>query len=221
MPPTDKPPVAVAVFAKAPIPGLAKTRLIPRLGEEGAASLQSRLLRQTLTTVAAARLGPVSLWCAPSREHPSFLACREEFGLSLFDQQGRDLGERMLGAFTTLCPETPVLLVGTDCPALTVAALAEAARSLREGDDAVFLTAEDGGYVLIGLRQAHPSLFRDMAWGTGRVMADTRERLSRLGWRWTEPLRLWDIDRPEDIDRLRASGLFDDWFREMGAYGAV
>jgi rSAM/selenodomain-associated transferase 1 len=208
---TEHGPVPVAIFAKAPLPGLAKTRLIPRLGAEGAADLQRRLLRRTVETAMAARLGPVSLWCMPSRDHPVFSACRDEWGLSLHEQKGEDLGARMLDAFAVLCAERPALLVGTDCPALTVAALRAAATALRTGMDAVFLPAEDGGYVLVGLRRPAPWLFEAMPWGTERVMAETRQRLSRLGWRWAEPAVLWDVDRPEDIERLRDSGLVDDW----------
>ena len=213
---TENEKIAIAVFAKAPIPGLAKTRMIPKLGAVGAAGLQKTLLQRTLKTVVAAQLGPVSLWCAPSRDHPAFRACQDEWGVSLFDQQGADLGMRMLQAFSVLCPDGPVLLVGTDCPALSVATLQLAADALRGSKDAVFLPAEDGGYVLIGLRRPEPLLFTDMPWGTDRVMAETRERLSRLGWHWVEPAILWDVDRPEDLDRLRASGLLDEWFRETG-----
>ena len=202
----------VAVFAKAPIPGQAKTRMIPRLGAEGAADLQAQLLRRTLETVVEARLGPVSLWCAPTCEHAVFAACRDEWGLALFRQRGDDLGARMLHAFSVLCADGSVLLVGTDCPALTVSKLKRASEVLREGKDAVFLSAEDGGYVLVGLRKSEPSLFENMPWGTERVMAETRRRLTRLGWRWAEPEMLWDVDRPDDLDRLRASGLLGDWF---------
>ena len=216
MPRTEPTSVAIAVFARAPIPGQAKTRLIPRLGAQGAAELQRWLLRRTLETAVAARLGPVSLWCAPSREHPVFAACREERGLELFEQRGGDLGARMLHAFSALCPQGPVLLIGTDCPALSIAALRRAAAALREGRDAVLIPAEDGGYVMIGLHRAEPRLFDAMPWGTGGVMTATRRRLRELGWRWAEPKTLWDVDRPEDFNRLRASGLLDDGFNEAG-----
>lgn len=176
--------------------------------------MQRRLLRRTLETALAARQGPVSLWCTPSCTHPVFAACREQWGLALFEQRGDDLGARMLHAFSTLCQDGPVLLVGTDCPALTADTFAVAAAALHEGNDAVFLPAEDGGYVLIGLHRADPLLFSGLPWGTERVMTATRQRLSQLGWRWSEPQTLWDVDRPEDLDRLRASGLLDDWFQE-------
>ena len=205
-------PVAIAVFARAPIPGQAKTRMIPRLGADGAAELQRRLLSRTVATAIAARLGTVSLWCAPSCNHPDFAAYRDQRGLPLFEQQGPDLGARMRHAFSVLCADGPVLLVGTDCPALTVSTLKRAAEVLHAGRDAVFLPAEDGGYVLIGLRDEEPSLFDNVPWGSDQVMAETRRRLSHLGWRWEEPEVLWDVDRPNDLDRLRFSGLVDAGF---------
>jgi hypothetical protein len=68
----------------------------------------------------------------------------------------------------------------------------------------------DGGYALIGLRRVEPRLFEGIRWGGDSVMATTRDRMSRLGWRWRELETLWDIDRPEDCQRLLASGLLED-----------
>lgn len=210
-------PVAVAVFAKAPVPGVVKTRLIPRLGPERAARLQEGMTRRMVAAAIAAGLGPVSLWCWPDTAHPLFQDLHTNLCVELRSQGEGDLGQRMLDCFSTLCPACPVLLVGSDCPALDAAALRQAAAALRAGVDAVFLAAEDGGYVLAGLRRADPALFRDMAWGGERVMEETRKRLGRLGWRWAEPSCLWDVDRPEDVERLRASGLLNEWFLENGA----
>jgi glycosyltransferase A (GT-A) superfamily protein (DUF2064 family) len=95
-----------------------------------------------------------------------------------------------------------VLLIGTDCPALTPQHLRAAAGALAGGDDAVVLPAEDGGYVLVGVRAPHPGLFEGIAWGGEQVMAQTRVRLRALGLRWSEPVTLWDVDRPDDLDRL-------------------
>jgi glycosyltransferase A (GT-A) superfamily protein (DUF2064 family) len=96
------------------------------------------------------------------------------------------------------------LVIGTDCPALTTTHLREAAAQLAV-HDAVLYPAEDGGYVLIGLHTAAAEIFTDMPWGSTQVMARTRERLGGLGWRWSEPATLWDIDRPEDLPRLLAT----------------
>jgi glycosyltransferase A (GT-A) superfamily protein (DUF2064 family) len=100
--------------------------------------------------------------------------------------------------------------VGSDCPALTADHLRQADRVLRDGVDAVFVPCEDGGYALIGLRRVDPRLFEDVAWGGAAVMAQTRARLTGLGWRWRELETLWDVDRPEDYERLLASRLLDN-----------
>ena len=208
--------VAVAVFAKAPRPGEVKTRLIPRLGTQGAASLQHRLLDRTLQTALAAEVGPVSLWCWPACDDPLFADIHQKFKVSAYNQTGADLGERMWHAFAQLCPQRPTLLIGADCPVLSAEDLRHAARALFDGCDAVLLPAEDGGYVLIALRRAESSLFSGIRWSTESVMQETRDRLKRNSLRWVEPKRLWDVDRPEDLDRLRASGLLGEWFAEQG-----
>lgn len=207
--------VVVAVLARAPVPGFAKTRLIPSLGAEAAADLQAAFILRTLQTALAAGLGPVSLWCAPDCAHPLFGRCRRDFAVSLYPQCAGNIGERMAFAFADLCLEGPALLVGTDCPALTPGHLKRAAQVLRKGCDAVFFPAEDGGYVLAGLRRATPLLFQDIPWGGPEVMVATRQRLRQAACRWQEPASLWDVDRPGDIARLRASGLMDGWFERF------
>lgn len=189
-------PVRVAVLAKAPVAGLAKTRLIPHLGADGAAALQRWLLRHTLATVQASGLGPVTLWCAPDTRHPEFAACRAFGPLRLRRQPAGDLGQRMHAAVAGA-----TLVVGTDCPALTPALLREAAAALRERD-AVVIPAEDGGYVLIGLRQPALAVFQGVDWSTDRVMAQTRQRLQAAGLMWHELASLWDVDRAEDVARV-------------------
>ncbi|HSD99539.1 MAG TPA: TIGR04282 family arsenosugar biosynthesis glycosyltransferase, partial [Burkholderiales bacterium] len=126
-------------------------------------------------------------------------------------QADGDLGARMLAAFQSTLAACPrVLLVGSDCPALTTGHLRKADRALRDGADAVLVPCEDGGYALIGLTRADARLFDGIAWGTDTVMAESRARLSALGWRWRELETLWDVDRPEDYARLADSGLLDD-----------
>jgi uncharacterized protein len=199
-------PVDIAIFARAPIAGEAKTRLIPRLGAEGAAALQQALIHQALETAVTAKLGSVSLWCSPDCEHPAFLALSKNFSIPLYPQHGVDLGARMFHAFSLLCRQREALIIGSDCPALTVPELRSAAQAL-ESNDAVFVPAEDGGYVLAGLRHAVASLFYGIPWGSDLVMDHTRARLRKAGMRWRELPPSWDVDRPEDLDRLCTSGL--------------
>lgn len=193
--------VEIAVLAKAPIPGLAKTRLIPHLGADGAAALQRWLLRRTLGTALAADLGPVTLWCAPETDHPDFAACQAIGPVRLCRQPDSDLGGRMHAAVEASSSAAGTLVIGTDCPALTPEVLREAAAALRERE-AVVVPAEDGGYVLIGLKQPALSVFQHVDWSTDKVMAQTRRQLQAAGLTWQELAPLWDVDRWEDVERL-------------------
>lgn len=196
-------PTPVVVFARAPVPGEAKTRLIPRLGARGAAHLHATLIERSLETAQVAGLGRVELCCAPDTAHPFFAACAERYGAVLTAQTTGDLGARMLCAFDRLVPRAgPALLIGTDCPALTPAHLREAAAALAAGHDAVLGPAEDGGYVLVGLGRTSPRVFDGIEWGGPDVMRETRTRLAALGWRWHELAELWDVDRPADLVRF-------------------
>jgi len=201
--------VGAAVFAKAPIAGFAKTRLIPSLGANGAADLQRQLIEHTVEVALASNIGPVSLWCAPSCQHElfSWLAANRE--IELCDQSGADLGERMLDAFERLTPDSPIIVIGTDCLVLETSHLIDCADLLRQGRDAVFLPTEDGGYALVGAAKPWPDIFRDMPWGTDRVMAETRLRARQIGLQIAEPTLLWDIDTPQDYERAAGSGLLD------------
>ena len=195
---------AIIVFARAPQPGRAKTRLAPLLGDWGAARLHRRLARRTLQVARAARCGAVELHGAPRARQAFFLQCAREWKLGLQGQRGRDLGERMFRSIVGgLRRHRAVILVGTDCPALRASDLRRAARALAGGCDAVIAPAEDGGYPLIGLRRVSPRLFEDISWGGPEVFARTAERLERLGWRWRSLRTLWDVDRPADLTRLR------------------
>ncbi|MBK7767544.1 MAG: TIGR04282 family arsenosugar biosynthesis glycosyltransferase [Sulfuritalea sp.] len=196
-------PVEIAVMAKAPQPGYSKTRLIPALGARAAARLQRQLTLRTLATARAAAIGPVTLWCAPDTGHRFFRALQRRHGLDLRAQPDLDLGRRMGQVFAENVG-APLLLIGTDCPALSVEHLRQAALALRSPVDAVFITTEDGGYFLVGLNQPCPAIFEGIEWSTARVMAQTRSRMSALGLRWQEVARLWDVDRPEDVARWQA-----------------
>jgi glycosyltransferase A (GT-A) superfamily protein (DUF2064 family) len=100
------------------------------------------------------------------------------------------------------------LLIGTDSPSLNSEDIKEAAEAFTQGVDAVITPSEDGGYVLIGLRHEAPDLFTGISWGSNTVMDETRLRLNRLKWRWRELRERWDVDRPEDIERLKKEGHF-------------
>jgi rSAM/selenodomain-associated transferase 1 len=181
-----------------------KTRLVPLLGERGAARLHAQLVERTLVTALAAGIGRVELYCSAGIKSPYFRKIQKRLGIRLRPQGRGSLGDQM---YRALRRHPGAVLIGSDCPALRPADLRAAARALREGADAVLSPAEDGGYALIGLRRASRAVFDGIAWGSPKVLGQTRARLRRLGWRRKELRTLWDVDRPEDVARLRRSGL--------------
>jgi rSAM/selenodomain-associated transferase 1 len=193
----------VLVLARAPEPGKVKTRLIPALGEAGAADLQRGFVLHALGAATEAGLGPVELWCAPDAAHPFFAECGQRFGVSIHAQGAGDLGERMERAMRAALERSQrAILIGSDVPAMDPHYLRAADRALVAGNDMVIGPAEDGGYVLIGLTRCFAELFRDIPWGTASVLEETRRRAAALSLRIGELPVLWDVDRPEDLQRL-------------------
>jgi uncharacterized protein len=203
---------AVIVFAKAPVPGLAKTRLAPALGAHGAAALAERMLHHTMAQASAAGLGPIELCAAPDSRHPALQAAAAAHGAVLTEQGDGDLGLRMHRAFTRcLSHHGRALLIGTDAPSLDAAVLQQAAVALMD-HEAVFVPALDGGYALIGQRRADPRWFSGMTWSHARVMEDTRKRLHAAGVLWAELPPVADIDEPADLAHLP-----EGWLSSPGA----
>lgn len=197
----------IAILAKAPVPGFCKTRLIPQLGAAGAARLQARLTEKTVMTALSANIGPVTLFCTPEIQHAHFLRLKRRYKIQLRRQSGRDLGARMLQAMRfALASHERVIVLGTDAPALTASQLKEAAQQLVH-HAVVIQPAFDGGYVLIGARQADPGYFRRITWGGSRVMQATRDRLESAGSDYMELPVLWDLDDIQDLRRAREEGL--------------
>lgn len=195
----------ILIFAKAPVPGHAKTRLIPALGEHGAADLQAKLIRKTVDMAVESCLAPVQLWTCGDEERALFDEYYSAVRSMIYIQCGNDLGTRMENAFEqTLRIADFVVLIGTDCPAMESAYLKSACAALASGCDAVLGPAEDGGYVLIGLRRNHSHLFENIPWGTADVLTQTRQRLDDLGWSRRELATQWDVDHPKDLKRLIA-----------------
>jgi uncharacterized protein len=197
----------IVVFAKAPVAGYAKTRLIPALGAQGAAELAERLMHAALEHAVGAQLGPVELCGTPDRTHRTFADAQARHGVRLTEQGDGDLGERMARAFRRVLRGQPAaLLIGTDAPGLDAAYLRAAALALHDAD-AVFGPAADGGYTLVGLKEPQPRLFTQMRWSHHQVMAHTRERIAQAGLRHVELPVLHDIDEPADLAHLAAHGL--------------
>jgi rSAM/selenodomain-associated transferase 1 len=200
---------AIAIMAKAPRIGAAKTRLVPPLSAEEAAGLSACFIRDAAENIAAA---------APQAAIAGYIAysppgAETEF-VSLLAEGTRLLPSRHIGLGASLYDAAEDLLaagygsaclINSDSPTLPTSLLVEAARALSlPGDRLVLGPAEDGGYYLIGVKQAHAYLFDDIAWSTPLVFAQTVERAGEIG---LEPLVLpkwYDVDDVESLQRLTA-----------------
>ena len=189
----------IVVFAKAPVPGRVKTRLIPALGAEGAAKLARGMLEHTLEEAASSGLDFELCGDPDAAEWGDLLP------EAAFAWQGEGgLGERLARAAERVLREgANILLIGADCPALDQARLRAAAEALGT-HDAVIHPATDGGYVLLGLRRFHPSLFEGIAWSTASVAQQTLDRIAALGWSVHIADTLADVDEPSDIPVIPA-----------------
>lgn len=189
------------VFARAPEPGRAKTRLAATLGDEAAAALHGAFVLDVLDAhtrsdrrVVLYRTGDLrhALW---SQVDPH---------VEQREQGEGDLGARMASAFAACLAESPgsrVIVLGTDSPALPPGRVDAAFAALID-HDAVVGPADDGGYYLLGLRRPCPALFEGIAWGTSRVFEDTRARLLDANCRWALLDPEYDVDVEADLVRL-------------------
>lgn len=193
------------VFARYPVAGRVKTRLIPALGPEGATALHRRLVLRTLRTAEAWRAA------ADAELEIRFDGGNEEAMRHWLGNAWRyrpqgdgNLGERMARAFeeSFLEGSTATILIGSDCPALKATSLATAFDSLGHYR-ATLGPANDGGYYLLGLTQPAPTLFRDIAWGTNTVFAESLQILERMEMPPFLLERLDDVDRPDDLATWR------------------
>jgi uncharacterized protein len=191
----------IIVFAKAPVPGRVKTRLIPALGAEGAADLAARMLHDTWATASAVPDAEAEVCTDPAPGDGAW-AGRLPEGTNVTAQGKGDLGARLARAAARAVGKGDrVLLIGTDCPGLTERRLRAACRDL-ETHDAVIHPTFDGGYALLGLARFDPSIFMDIAWSSESVARETIGRIGALGWRLHLAETLHDIDRPEDLAAL-------------------
>lgn len=189
----------IIIFAKAPKPGLAKTRLIPALGAEGAAELAQQMLLYTVNEALAANVGVVELCVTPSIDAAAWAEIQLPAGIEISDQGEGDLGARMArAAVRALNKGEAVLLIGTDCAEMSADLLHEAWHVLHDHDAIIHCTT-DGGYALLGLRQFSPFLFSNMPWSTDAVASTTIARLGQLGWSVHVGRMLHDVDEPHDL----------------------
>ena len=188
---------ALIVFAKAPIPGEAKTRLCPPLDEEEAASLHGSLVLDAIERTKGLQGVTLCVAGAPDLEHPFFKVLEGRYGAKLLLQRGPDLGSRMRQAMQDAFADgaNEVLLTGTDLPALPRGSLVQALALIKQHEVVLGPTA-DGGYYLIGLRKTFPALFQDIAWSTSTVFAETKRKIESAG------LSLGLLPECRDLDTL-------------------
>ena len=196
----------IVVFSRFPEPGRAKTRLIPALGDDGAARLQRSMSgRAVLTARVAAHRAAATLTVYHTDTRPRRMRRWLGDGTAYRPQSAGDLGARMRTAFdgSFAAGSRATLIVGTDCPALTPDILLEGLAAL-ETHDVVFGPADDGGYYLIGLRRPAPELFTGIDWGTETVLRQSLAAIDNrdLAIKWLPPLA--DVDRPDDLPHWEA-----------------
>ena len=189
----------IQVFCKAPVLGKVKTRLIQKLGARRALDLHKQMIERLMADFSL-DTPQTELWITPVRDHVFF----ERYAVSRFQQEGDDLGARMSGALQDgLIRHESVILVGTDLPLINKSYIDLAISGLR--DHAVVLgPAEDGGYGLVGINKEIPDMFFDIEWGTEKVLSQTCNRLNRGDLDYCLLPLIWDVDRPEDLQRYKA-----------------
>lgn len=191
-------------FAKSPIPGRVKTRMLPALSAAQACALHQELLEWTCTTLCAAGLGDVELWVSGDSGHQAFNYGLEQGVSAIQLQSGDNLGARMCHALADgLARYRRVILVGSDCPSINRQYLSEAEQVL-DSNSVVLGPADDGGYVLVGMSELCADIFEGIAWGQDTVWADTVRILEARSVNWKGLASLPDIDRPEDLPAWHA-----------------
>ena len=199
----------IILFTKFPAQGMAKTRLQPALGIEGAAQMAHKLLLHSIEQAVATGF-TVELCVSPAPTDPCWQALNLPDSLQWSGQADGDLGLRMLTASQqALARFEHVILIGTDCPSLTTIRIRQAAQQL-ETQDSVMIPAFDGGYVLFGFKQVAARLFSTIEWSTASVAKVTQQRLAELSWSVALLEPLPDIDEPEDL-RYLPNGWLDGY----------
>jgi rSAM/selenodomain-associated transferase 1 len=198
---------ALLIFAKCPLPGMVKTRLIPPLSPEQAADLYRCMLSDIMAKVTPLPDLDRFLFYEEGGAAREYFA-RSSLGLTSFPQQGKDLGERMAEALRTVFAmgHSAAVVIGTDSPDLPISFIETAFDRLERGEGtAVFGPTEDGGYYLAGMMRLYRELFLDIPWSSAAVLRETLKRAKEAGI-GSSLLPIWhDVDTAADLDRPELS----------------
>ena len=208
----SKPKQLIQIFTKAPIPGNVKTRLAREIGAEKATELHISMFEHILSVSDSLPNTDIEIWYTPAKSHPYFEKL-EELHFTTKQQTGEDLGYRMFAAIKEgLLNYENIVLVGSDCPAITTKHLKQAFDILTAGYPYTFIPATDGGFVLIGATEIKEAIFRGVKWGSPDVMKKIEENLilHNKSYRLLTPLQ--DIDRESDLEHIPKLKIFD-WHR--------
>jgi rSAM/selenodomain-associated transferase 1 len=186
----------LVVFAKAPRVGSVKSRLAHSVGAERACEIYELLLRTAAAQLAA--MERVTVCFAPDDGEADLRRYFPE-RWQYRPQHGVDLGSRLEHAINEAFEQgaDKVAVIGSDCPDVTAADIADAWAALKK-NDVVFGPARDGGYWLIGMKRAQPALFRGIDWGTEKVLAQSQARAQEAGLKIALLRTLADIDTTAD-----------------------
>jgi rSAM/selenodomain-associated transferase 1 len=220
---------ALVVMAKAPRAGKVKTRLAPAVGFEGSAALNICFLKDTTRNIDSVaremRVSPLRpaasgrdekseveskaaglISYTPVGDEAAFDGLLPE-GFALIAQRGDGFGERLLATAEDVlsCGFGAVCLIDSDSPTLPASALRQAVEALlRPGDRVVLGGSDDGGYYLIGMKQAHALPFERITWSTASVYAETVERVREAGLELVELPMWYDVDDAGTLAVLEA-----------------
>lgn len=190
----------IAMFARAPVLGQVKTRLIPALGEQGALDMHLRLMNRQIEVLNQSSLCAAQLWLDKNKGHQEF----NNFAGELKLQQGESLGDKMSHAAKAVLEQfSKVIIIGSDCPDMNDDYLELAIKALNDSAiDIVLGPALDGGYVLIGMKKSQQAIFEGVAWGSELVLQQTLDKIEARGLTHIKLPPLRDIDTAEDLKSL-------------------
>jgi len=192
------------IFTRNPEPGKTKTRLMPEVGINGAYEIHLQLLKFTLALTAKISDIEFQLHYTSHFNNQLLLKLAKKNNLTTHLQTGNDLGERMYYAsLECLKNYSYCIIIGTDCPDISKQYLLDAKHYLNFGYDAVIGPAQDGGYVLIGMKNANKKIFENITWGKNNVLIDTLNNFEKLNFKYKKLSTLHDIDTKEDLKYLK------------------